>query len=61
MKPQTTTPGRPRLDSSDTSIPVSYRVTTRQYDRMTIEAKRARLPLADWIRQQTNANSQRSE
>lgn len=48
-------PGRPRLDPSDTSVPVSIRVPSRHYERMNLEAKRARLSLPDWIRERMKA------
>lgn len=58
MKPNP--PGRPKLDPTDTSLSVTLRVTSRQYERMNLEAKRARLSLSDWMRQQTKAEYQRS-
>lgn len=51
MKP-TNPPGRPRLDPSDTSVSVTLRVPSRQYDRMNLAAKDARLTLTDWMRHQ---------
>ena len=53
MKP-TNPPGRPRLDPTDTSVSITLRVPSRHYERMNLEAKRARLTLQDWMRQQMN-------
>jgi hypothetical protein len=59
MKPNP--PGRPRLDPSDSSVSVTLRVPSKHYDRMNLEAKRARLTLPDWMRERVKVVSQRSE
>jgi hypothetical protein len=58
MKPNP--PGRPKLDPTDTSLSVTLRVTSRQYERMYREAQRARMSLSDWMRLQTKAECERA-
>jgi hypothetical protein len=43
-------PRRPRLAEDDSSVAVSFRLTTKQYDRTKQEADRERLPVAAWLR-----------
>jgi hypothetical protein len=54
------TPGRPRLDDDDPSVPVTVRVPSKQYDKMIAAADRDRVTVAEWIRRQTK-DSDRSE
>ena len=42
--------GRPRLAEDDESVSIAFRVTSKQFDRTEQEAKRADLPLAEWLR-----------
>jgi hypothetical protein len=43
-------PGRPPLDETDRSVNLHLRVPARLYDKHYELARRARLPLADWLR-----------
>ena len=46
MKPR----GRPRLAADDRTVNVTVRLPSKQYDLTEREAKRADLPLSDWLR-----------
>ena len=46
MKPR----GRPRLAAGDESVNVTFRLAAKQFDRTQQEAKRADLPLVEWLR-----------
>jgi hypothetical protein len=54
------TPGRPRLDDDDSSVPVTVRVPSKQYDKMIAAADRDRVTVAEWIRRHTK-DSDRSK
>jgi hypothetical protein len=42
--------GRPRIAEDDSTVNVSFRLPAKQYDRTEQEAKRADLPLSEWLR-----------
>jgi hypothetical protein len=42
--------GRPRLAADDTSVNVTFRLPSKQYDRTYQQAAEARLSMADWLR-----------
>lgn len=46
MKPR----GRPRLAVDDESVNVTFRLPSKAFDRTEQEAKRADLPLVEWLR-----------
>ncbi len=46
--------GRPRLAADDESVAVSFRLTSKAYDRSKREADRERLPVAAWLRRVVN-------
>jgi len=43
--------GRPRLTSTEPSVPLSVRVTPKQFDLTQRQAAEARMSMADWIRE----------
>ena len=43
-------PGQPPLDPTDTSVRLSFRLTTKQYDLAYKQASAARLTLAQYLR-----------
>jgi hypothetical protein len=45
-------PGRPRLDETDTTIQVNFRLPSREYDRLCAKAQHARVSLNEFIRRQ---------
>jgi hypothetical protein len=46
-----TRPGRPRLTPDETLVPLSVRVSPKQYDETQRQATEAQMTMADWIRQ----------
>jgi len=48
MKPRQ---GRPRVDPTDVSVDVHFRLAAKQYDLSEKRANQARMALADWFRQ----------
>ena len=44
------TRGRPRLAEDDRTVNVTFRLRVKQYELTEREAKRADLPLSDWLR-----------
>jgi len=46
MKPR----GRPRLAPDDASVPVNFRLPSKQFDLSQKRADEERLPLRDWLR-----------
>jgi len=42
--------GRPRLAEGDESVNVTFRLASKQFDRTEQAAKRADLPLVEWLR-----------
>ena len=42
--------GRPRLVPDDRSVNVTFRLASKQYERTEQEAKRAAVPLSEWLR-----------
>lgn len=43
-------PGRPRLTDETRSIPLTVRVTPKQFDATYRQAAEARMSMADWVR-----------
>jgi hypothetical protein len=46
MKPR----GRPRVDATDRSVDVHFKLPAKHYDQTCAQARRARLTLSEWIR-----------
>jgi hypothetical protein len=45
--------GRPRLDATDRTVSVRFRVPAREYARLTREAKTQRVTLSEYLRTQS--------
>jgi hypothetical protein len=44
-------PGRPRLALDDDSVPLSVRLTAKQYEATQKQAAADRMTMAEWVRQ----------
>jgi len=53
------TPGRPRLDDDDESVPVHVTMTTRQYNETYARAQQARVSVPEIIRRDVTAATQK--
>lgn len=54
MKP-TRPPGRPPLDRADPSVPVMFRLPSKQYDALWAKAQRDRVSVSEVIRRTVKA------